>query len=177
MRILERNLGKMDGTTTLVQFLVVSLEKLRIGWWLIVCRRKKIGVDMVITGVHIMVRGMATNQHPILLHMVLPFLHFKPIDIMFMKTHGLVSAILLEMLEINPDLQVPRLYGITTTIAIASLMSLLMWVLTVGLTLTMRVVGDLSPAVEIIVVVDIIQMECSIMVDTVIPRMPVILSM
>lgn len=166
------------GTTTLVQFLVVSLEKLRIVWWLIVCRRKKIGVDVVITGVHIMVRGMMTirmpDQRPILLHVVLPF---KPIDTMFMRTHGLVSAILLEMLDVNPDLQVPRLYGITTTIAIASLMSLLLWLLTVGLTLTTRVVGDLSPTAEIIVLVDIILMECSKMVDTVIPRMPVILSM
>lgn len=167
MRNLGRNLGKMDGTTIVVQFLVVSSEKLHIDWWLIVCRRKQIGVDTVITGVDIMVRDIVIictpNQRPIRLHMVLPFLPFKPRDTMFMKTYGLVSASLLEMLDITPDLQVPRLYSISMTKVL-------------GLTRTTRVVLDLSPTVEIIVVMDIIQMECSKMADAIIPHMPVILS-
>lgn len=144
------------GTTTVAQCLVVSLEKLHTDWWLIVCRKKKIGVDMVITGVHTMARDMVIicmpNQHSVVLIMVLLFLPFKPRETMFMKTYGLVLDILLEMLDITPDLQVPM----TIVLGLAHIM---------------------RPTVETIVAMDgIIQMECSKMGDKVIPQMLVILS-
>lgn len=143
------------GITTMAQCLVVSLEKLHTDWWLIVCR-KKIGVDMVITCVHIMARDLVIicmpDQHPGLLIMVLLFLPFKPRETMFMKTYGLVSDILLEMLHITPDLQLPM----TIVLGLAHIM---------------------RPTVEIIVVMDgIIQMECSKMVGKVIPQILVILN-